>query len=58
MPLIENYLTKIEHLQTEILEREKVNNQLQIEYAKMRESSERDEQILTKKNETIYNLAR
>lgn len=42
MPLIENYLTKIEQLQTEILEREKVNNQLQIEYAKMRESSERD----------------
>jgi hypothetical protein len=58
LPLIENYLTKIQQLQAELLDREKVNNQLQIEYTRIRECADRDEQILIKKNDTIYNLAK
>jgi hypothetical protein len=58
LPLIENYLCKIQSLQSELLEKEKINTQLQIEYTKLHEISERDEQILIKKNETIYNLVR
>lgn len=58
VPLIESYLNKIQQIQTELLDKEKINNQLQIEYTKLHEITERDEQILIKKNETIYKLAK
>lgn len=35
LPLIENYLYKIQQMQTELLDKEKINNQLQIEYTKL-----------------------
>lgn len=50
VPLIESYLNKIQQMQTELLDKEKINNQLQIEYTKLHEITERDEQILIKKN--------